>query len=140
MIRGKGKLFICEESNADHRIYNSGEGRKNIPIYTITLDDYFKGQQVNFLKIDVQGSEIAVLTGAKDLIKTSKKLKMLLEFWPHGLAKSGSSPKKVLSTLKRGGFQVYDLTNLERKVILEKIIKSYPIKSKKFTNLLCIKK
>ena len=38
-------------------------------IETITLDNYFQNQKIDFLKIDAEGSEQAILEGAKNLIK-----------------------------------------------------------------------
>jgi hypothetical protein len=48
-------------------------------IDTLALDDFFNEfNPVDFLKIDVDGAELKLLNGAKDLIKNSKKLKIAI--------------------------------------------------------------
>jgi predicted RNA methylase len=44
----------------------------------ITLDSYLQGQKINFIKADVEGSEIAVLSGAKKILASSKNLKIAI--------------------------------------------------------------
>lgn len=44
---------------------------------SITLDDFFNEyQEVNFIKADVEGSEVSLIRGAEKLINRQKKLKM----------------------------------------------------------------
>ena len=38
------------------------------------LDDVLEGQRVDFIKADVEGSEILMLQGAENIIKTQKPL------------------------------------------------------------------
>jgi hypothetical protein len=43
---------------------------------TVRLDDYFEGSGINFLKMDVEGAELLVLTGAERLLRNSKHIKI----------------------------------------------------------------
>jgi len=43
---------------------------------TVCLDDYFKGIDINFIKIDVEGAEIKVLNGGKKILSAQKKIKI----------------------------------------------------------------
>lgn len=44
----------------------------------VSLDKYFSGQQVDFLKIDVDGAETELLEGAKNILSHNKKLKLAI--------------------------------------------------------------
>lgn len=46
-------------------------------IKIITLDDYFKDKEIEFIKADIEGSEMAMLRGCKNLL-TTKKPKLAL--------------------------------------------------------------
>jgi hypothetical protein len=43
---------------------------------TVCLDDYFKGIDISFIKIDVEGAEIKVLNGGRKLSSAQKKIKI----------------------------------------------------------------
>jgi precorrin-6B methylase 2 len=44
----------------------------------IRLDDFFKGEQINFLKADVEGAELQLLKGAKIILSTQKSMKIAI--------------------------------------------------------------
>ena len=54
--------------------YVSGVTKSN----KTTLDDFFKDKPVNFIKADIEGAEIEMLHGAKELFKQKSNLKILL--------------------------------------------------------------
>ncbi len=105
---GVGTLYISDFHSGDHRIYDiEGEKRKTLNIDTIRLDDYFKsGSKIDFIQMDVQGSEELVFKGMKRLLNENKGIRILLEFWPEGLRKIGSSPVNFLKMMGQLGFQL----------------------------------
>lgn len=137
---GKAKLYLCDENKGDHRIYNSYDDRKNIDIETVTLDDYFKNykENINFIKIDVQGSEGGVIKGMKNLLKKNKNVKMFIEYEPRCLKLFGTCPDKYLKLITQAGFKFFMLNSklMLLEPITSSILKKLPIES---TNLLCIK-
>lgn len=56
-------------------------------------------QPVDFIKIDVQGYEPAVLDGMLNTITRSPSLTILSEFWPPGIERAGESPEKYMELL-----------------------------------------
>lgn len=101
-------LYLAESNREGHRIYNLGEGRKNIAIESLSLDNFFKGREecLNFVKIDVEGAEVAVLRGMQNILDLNNKMKMLIEFNPFILKKSHFDPNEFLEILFNAGFRI----------------------------------
>ncbi len=106
---GEQLLYISEDLNVDHRLYPAeGEKRQTISTEVIALDDYFKpGARVDLIKADIQGYELYALHGAQRVLTDNPSIKLLLEFWPHGLREAGSSARSLLSFLEGHAFEVY---------------------------------
>jgi len=56
-------------------------------------------QRVDAMKIDTEGSEMAVLLGASDLLKTAPPKWICIEIFPEALKASGSSANKLCELL-----------------------------------------
>lgn len=72
------------------------------------LDKLVSGQKVDFIKIDVQGWELRVLQGAQQIIASKEPLSLLVELWPKGLRRNGSSADEVLEYLRNYSFRLID--------------------------------
>lgn len=59
--------------------------------------------------MDVQGAEGLVLSGAADTLRRSPNLTVVLEFWPHGLSRTGHDARVLLENLRNAGFRIFDL-------------------------------
>ncbi|MFC1904404.1 FkbM family methyltransferase [Chloroflexota bacterium] len=107
-----------------------------------TLDDFLKdyGGKVDFIKIDAQGAEPAIIQGMTNVIKHNKDLKMVVEFWPEGLRHFGSSPEEFLDRLVGYGIKLYRID--ERNGALTPVDVTFLIKkyhSRGSRNLLAIR-
>jgi FkbM family methyltransferase len=78
-----------------------------IQVNTVTLDDHFNDQIVDFVKIDIQGWEAEALSGARVLLERSTNLILMFELWPYGLLKAGSSAEALLGFLRGLGFHLW---------------------------------
>lgn len=109
---GEQLLYVSGVLNVDHRTYPvERESRSTLSVSSIRLDDYFKlKQRVDFIKLDIQGYELHALRGANRVLVENPELKILLEFWPHGLRGASVSPETLLLFLKNNGFRIYGLT------------------------------
>lgn len=116
---GAAILFVSDSHSGDHRIYNpSEEKRKTQTIKTISLDEHFKPKnKIDFIQMDVQGAEELVFKGMKRLLSENKKINILLEFWPEGLRKIGSSPVDFLKMIKGFGFELHYIDESSGKLI-----------------------
>ncbi len=140
----KIRLYLSEENEADHRIYNSHDGRQFIEIEAIRLDDYFKNYngKIDFIKMDIQGAEGGAIQGMPLLLQKTNNLKMVTEFWPIGFKRFGIKPEEYLKLLLKHGFKLY-LINEQKKEIeaitnISKLLKIFTLEKENHTNLLCI--
>ena len=80
--------------------------------HLVTLDEYAIKQnlsQIDFLKIDVEGGEPAVLDGAACLLESGKIRCLLMEVNPICLPRVGSSPDALLRQIRRGNCNLHML-------------------------------
>jgi hypothetical protein len=66
-----------------------------------SLDAYFKGRHVDFIKIDVEGAGTGVVKGLQQILTNSRPL-ILLEF-------HGDDEKEAVRTLSESGYRFFDL-------------------------------
>ncbi|MBK7669246.1 MAG: FkbM family methyltransferase [Sphingobacteriaceae bacterium] len=102
----KLKIYTSKELNVDHRTYKPEEYDKEIEIDAVSIDDYLKGEKVDFIKMDIQGFEMSAIKGMKETLKNNPKVKMISEFWPYGLRKAGSSVTDYFNLLTSLNFKV----------------------------------
>jgi FkbM family methyltransferase len=140
---GKLRLFLCEENRGDHRTYDSGDGRPSVEVDVVRLDDYLKDfeRPIAFVKMDVQGSEPAVLSGMAGLLQRNPRMKLATEFWPFGLHRSGSSAEAFLQALEGQGFALHVIDEAAQRVApadWEELLRTYVVEKQNYTNLLCL--
>lgn len=105
------KLFLDRGNFGAHTLSESNiqtERRGFVEVEAITLDAFFKAEgnsTVDFIKMDVQGSEGRVIEKAHDILKRNN-LKILMEFWPRGLRNMGTEPAELLKKLHNYGFSI----------------------------------
>ena len=70
--------------------FQDRENVHRMEVKATTLDDFFdKGEQIDFLKIDIQGDDIKALMGAKKLSQRSNDIKVLVEWAPTWMGNAG---------------------------------------------------
>ena len=147
---GRAKLYLNKYNTGDHRIFNSSDNRNSVEIETIRLDDYFKhhlphDEKINFIKMDIQGAEIAAIQGMPLLLKNTSKLQMVLEFFITGLKFYGFDIEKFINLLLKYDFEIYHINEKKNKIEPINIselnkLEEYAFKRFNFTNFYCVKK
>eukprot|EP01012_Entosiphon_sulcatum_P055885 TRINITY_DN7850_c0_g1_i1.p1 TRINITY_DN7850_c0_g1~~TRINITY_DN7850_c0_g1_i1.p1 ORF type:complete len:348 (-),score=48.67 TRINITY_DN7850_c0_g1_i1:8-1051(-) len=109
-----GSVYFLDTGGVVSRIVNqTTPGAVRVP--TTTLDRELMGEgevdvEIAFLKIDVEGHELAVLRGAQQLLASRRLQFIQLEFNPTQILKHGfGSAADLLSTLHEHGYDIYDM-------------------------------
>lgn len=120
------RFYTSPNLNVDHRTYEPEHYESVTEVKAVAIDDYLKsfGKKVDFIKMDIQGFEWQALQGMKDCLQNNPDLKMISEFWPYGLRKSGSSLLDYFNALQSFGFKCYLMEGLSLNLLEEEKVKS----------------
>lgn len=114
-------LYLCDYNHAQHRIYPSPRCNKKITVESTIIDEYFSETEfydkINFVKIDVEGSEYNAIEGMKKTLKSNPRLKMLCEFSPKQIREYGLKPEDILNQLLSLNFKIFPITTAGEKII-----------------------
>lgn len=111
------ELHLNPENRGDNRMYHGTyqgelETWDTLPVEGRPVDDVLEElgiQEVNFVKIDIQGYEQKALSGFQKTLARSQHVILLSEFWPKGLKEAGGSATEYLQMLTKLGFTLYVL-------------------------------
>jgi len=152
---GTTVLYTGTKSSGANRIYEPKKAQewrekgkqqeflKN-EIETVSIDEFLnnkKIENVDFIKMDIEGGEFFALKGMKNVLK-NPNLKIFMEWDKPALEDSGIKPIQVLELLKEENFYIYyvhDKKNKLEKADENKLLTSETYKIKTI-NLLCTKK
>ena len=112
-------LYRSSDNFGDHRTYEPRDknvrqrdsGPAPVAVEAVSLDEYLSGRltNVDFIKMDIQGSEYDALVGMRRTLRQNPDVTILTEFWPMGLRQAGVAPDHFLDEVKAYGFMVHRL-------------------------------
>lgn len=97
---GTLSLELSDDNQGDHRVSLHPAGT-TIKIGVERVDDVLVGRAPDVVKIDTQGSEVAILRGATRTLAPERlnETTLVLEFWPFGLEYCGASAEELIGLL-----------------------------------------
>ncbi len=107
--QGELTLYRDEANRGGHSLVQANVQKQAgaARVRVAALDDYaaerLAGQKIDFIKIDVQGTEAAVLAGAAGILARDRP-DLLIEFWPHGIRATGTEPMALVEGLLNLGY------------------------------------
>lgn len=116
---GTLEFWHNDKHSADHRVvtqqFNSSElDRSKVTTVAVTSVDNFVASRglrnISFIKIDVQGYELAVCEGMKQTLQAFPQLCVAFEYAPVGMRELGFDPAALLRFFRQAGYQLYLLT------------------------------
>jgi FkbM family methyltransferase len=115
---GTARLVLDPHEPGMNWLDSGSDSSNTIVIETVTLDDYFKDKEkrADVIKIDVEGAEMLVLEGMRELLKRSDGLTLFTEFSPVMIRRAGSSPEEYLRQLFANGFTLFHINETEEKL------------------------
>jgi FkbM family methyltransferase len=118
---GEGTLEFWhnDEHSADHRVvtsaFRSGTlDRSRTTTVSVTSVDNFVAargvQNISFIKVDVQGYELAVCEGMRQTLEKFPELRVAVEYEPESIRELGFQPAALLRFFRAAGYQLYILS------------------------------
>ena len=116
---GSLEFWHNDEHSADHRVvtpqFNSPAlNRSKVTVVPVTSVDNFVASRglrnISFIKIDVQGYELAVCEGMQQTLQAFPQVCVAFEYAPDGMRELGFDPAALLQFFRKAGYQLYILT------------------------------
>ncbi len=113
---GTVDLWINDRHHADHRVAteqfrSAHPGSKEVSVSLVSIDSFLESKpgQVSFVKIDVQGYELAVCQGMQDTLRQNPDITIVLEFMPSAMRELGFEPSHLIDFLVERDFKIYQV-------------------------------
>ena len=124
---GISTLYLSPNQNSAHSLLNldfkydkSLKMEKTADVKVITIDDYLEKNvgdfKVNFIKMDIEGSESNAIKGMKKVFDENEHLILVSEFWLNGFLKNNKNPKDYLEMLAGLNFTINHIDELQGEV------------------------
>jgi len=116
--KNEDKLLNITEASDSVGFYQHPMTKTKImkKVKCVTVDALLKDiEKVSFIKIDVEGHEMAVLRGMKSTLKKYPNLYLLVELCPQLQINAGYRPEELIETLDSLGFDTYLINEVDKK-------------------------
>lgn len=103
------RLYLSETESGETSFYPDDQvTQDNIEVETVVLDEFFSKEgwpKVHVVKVDVEGAEVEVLQGIKEIVQRNPHLKLIVEFNPNTQVKSLGNHEDIFKIIGSLGFQ-----------------------------------
>ena len=112
------KLYKSNVSGG-HSLIKNEWAKEYTNIQTVTLDGYFRGEEIDMIKIDAEGFELEVIEGGKKLLENNKNMKIISEFGGYYYKRNNSKVlyPKILHEMGFNLFGVIDKSTGKSKIV-----------------------
>jgi FkbM family methyltransferase len=133
---GRATFQRATFNSGDNRLGAGKPGAQPIEVEVARLDDVLPVQTVQFIKLDVQGHEVAALTGMQQVLASSPDVRVLFEFWPAGLRAANASPELLFKFFHERGFLIYEVEKGQARRLDVPASLVSKLGAKRYTNLI----
>ena len=92
---------------SEDQLRSAGDRVTKVEVPSTSLDAFFdRNEPIDLIRIDVEGAEPLVFDGMRRILERNLRIKILLEFHPERIERSGRQPGKFLETIKAIGFRI----------------------------------
>lgn len=112
-VLGHSSLFPLHEGYDASSAETVIASESSVDVEVVPLDDFFHpGERVDFVKIDVEGAEIEVLTGMRRVIADNPELAIVAEFGPSHLKRVGLDARSWFQAFAAHGLVAFAIEEL----------------------------
>lgn len=146
---GSVNFWHNDEHSADHRVVTdqfkaSHPASEKITTVALTSVDNFVAARnpgrISFIKIDVQGYELAVCEGMRQTLQKFPDACIGLEYAPDGIRELGFDPAALLDFFRSAGYNLYVLTRAATTLAPDKGAIDQLAEKAGYVDLLCSRK
>ncbi len=96
------------------------ERRDSIKVAARSLDALLADEpRIDFVKMDVQGAEISVLLGAREMLRRNPQIRILCEFVPEFIRRAGGDPRQLFDCIAETGLSIHWLNSRGKLIPIE---------------------
>jgi FkbM family methyltransferase len=108
---GQLSFFLSPFGSDRNSLYaeNTGGGAREVQVTAIALDEFIasvREAQIDLIKMDIEGAELAALEGMKETIK--RTVRLIVEYSPLSMREK---PEQLLNKLSELGFRISVISN-----------------------------
>jgi FkbM family methyltransferase len=133
---GRATFQRAAFNSGDNRLGGNKPGAQSIEVEVARLDEVLPVETVQFIKLDVQGHEVAALNGMHRLLASSPDVRVLFEFWPAGLRSANASAEVLFKFFHERGFLIYELEKPQPRELGSPASLMSKLGERRYTNLL----
>jgi FkbM family methyltransferase len=111
---GSVHLWMNPGHHADHRIatqkfHSEHPDFRGTAVDMVRIDSFLESRpgNISFVKIDVQGYELAVCQGMEDTLRHNPDIAVVLEFMPSLMREMGFDPSQLIDFFVARNFKIY---------------------------------
>jgi FkbM family methyltransferase len=126
---------------SDSPLYPDQSEHATVEVSTVTIDGFLAAHAVGpvtFVKIDVEGWEIAVLEGMRDCLRANGGIRVVMEYVPALLMRAQIPIEKPLEYMRALGFEFFLVDALPTPISFEALL-ALREKPWEGVNILCLR-
>jgi FkbM family methyltransferase len=123
-------------NSGDNRLDDASGEHDAIEVSVQRFDDLQPDSKPDFVKIDVQGHELAALSGMERALSANRNVQVLFEFSPAALEKAGTPPNQLLEFFRERGFELYETAGARLTKLRNPRQLIFDLRGRRYTNLL----
>jgi FkbM family methyltransferase len=133
---GSALFYRSAFNSGDNRLGRASVGHDVVAVKIERFDELQPDSKPDFVKIDVQGHELAVLFGMERALTAKPDVRVLFEFSPGALRKAGTEPDLLLKFFRDHGFELYETEDGRLKGLRNTRQLISHLRGRRYTNLL----
>ncbi|MEO0437488.1 MAG: FkbM family methyltransferase [Pseudomonadota bacterium] len=117
---GEAELHLSSSNKGDHQLFSASEERDSVLVSVLRGEDALSemADRIDLVKIDTQGTELAVIEGLWPmLLKSRSRVRLLIELTPFSLRAAGASGAQLIERLSTLNLPFAIIDHVEHRIV-----------------------